>query len=354
MKKFFSSFALLLVTFCLFAAAACGGDDKDKDKDQSGQGSVVTVTGISLDKTETTLKIGETVKLTASVSPDNATDKTVTWNSSDAAVATVKDGTVTAVHSGKATVTASSGGKSATCTVNVLRPSDTISIGEKKFETLGAAVGASKDGDVIDISNGKYTVSESVRLDKRVTLRGEAGYTVIETASSDNVLTIAAEGVTVEGVTFTKTNKDGASFSFLHAEKNGLTVKNCTFTGKYEDGDNEVTRAMVFNAGVSGYTIEGNTVKNLRQPAYLEGNGTVKNNTVENTRGFVVCCNFKVTFEGNSFKNNAADIAVIENGGAENVYTEQDGVKLSADNNGAYVDLQPLGIKIKDGKKVTA
>ncbi len=347
MKRFLSCFSVFLAVFCLLGVSACGNKDTD-DKDQT-----VAVAGVTLDKTEAVLKIGETVKLTASVSPENATEKTVTWTSSSNAVATVSGGTVTAVSAGTANITAAAGGKNASCSVTVLRESDKVTIGGKEYETLSAAIAEADDGAVIEVSNGTYQIDESISVGKAVTIRGEAGYTVFETASEDNVLTVSAEGVTIEGITFSKTNKQGASFSFIHAERNDLTVKNCTFTGKYENGDNDVTRAMVFNAGVSGYLIEGNTFKALRQPAYLEGSGTVKNNSVEGTKGFVVCCNYKVSMEGNTFKDNATDIAIIENNEAQNLYTEADAVKLSSDNNGAFVDLQPLGIQIKNGVKVT-
>ena len=80
---------------------------------------VVNVTGIILDKVSAELTEGETVTLTATVSPDNATDKTVTWTSSDETVATVKDGVVTAIAAGKATITAKAGNYTGTCGVTV-------------------------------------------------------------------------------------------------------------------------------------------------------------------------------------------------------------------------------------------
>ena len=65
------------------------------------------------------LKIGDTKTLTASVLPDNATDKRVTWSSSAPAVATVKDGVVTAVAAGSAEICAASGEAEARVTVTV-------------------------------------------------------------------------------------------------------------------------------------------------------------------------------------------------------------------------------------------
>ena len=64
--------------------------------------------------------MGKTLTLTATVTPDNATDKTVAWTSSNDAVATVDaNGVVTAKAEGTATITATADGKTATCTVTV-------------------------------------------------------------------------------------------------------------------------------------------------------------------------------------------------------------------------------------------
>lgn len=75
--------------------------------------------GIYLSETAVTLTVGQEKTLTATVTPEDAEDKTVTWSSSDPAVAEVKDGTVKAVKEGTAVITASANGKSATCEVTV-------------------------------------------------------------------------------------------------------------------------------------------------------------------------------------------------------------------------------------------
>ena len=81
----------------------------------------VLVAGITLDKTELDMTIDdEPVTLVAKVTPDGATDKTVTWSSSNEKVATVDaNGKVKAVGNGEATITAKAGDKTATCTVKV-------------------------------------------------------------------------------------------------------------------------------------------------------------------------------------------------------------------------------------------
>lgn len=81
--------------------------------------NVVEVSSIELNKTSASLKVGETVTLTATVKPDDATDKTVTWSTSDASVATVDNGVVTAKKVGSATITAKAGDKEASCLVTV-------------------------------------------------------------------------------------------------------------------------------------------------------------------------------------------------------------------------------------------
>lgn len=82
----------------------------------------VAVTGVTLDKTSLDLNLGKSETLTATVTPSNASDKTVTWSSSNTAVATVSsEGVVTGVKAGTATITVTTndGGKTATCAVTV-------------------------------------------------------------------------------------------------------------------------------------------------------------------------------------------------------------------------------------------
>ena len=74
---------------------------------------------ITLNKSSLLLSVGDSEQLTVTVTPDNVSDETVFWTTSDSSVATVIDGLVTAVNVGTATITAWSGGISATCTVTV-------------------------------------------------------------------------------------------------------------------------------------------------------------------------------------------------------------------------------------------
>ena len=112
---------------------------------------VIPVTAITLNKTSLALTEQESFQLSAAVSPDDATDKTVTWSSSNTSVATVsQNGLVTAIAVGSATITATAGEKKATCTVTVNRrvvPATSITldyvnieIAKGKMVTLHATV----------------------------------------------------------------------------------------------------------------------------------------------------------------------------------------------------------------------
>lgn len=82
----------------------------------------VAVSKITVSPKTLNLEVGQTGTLTATVKPDNATNKTVTWTTSNDKVATVANGVVTAVGKGTATITAAADGKTATCTVTVKVP----------------------------------------------------------------------------------------------------------------------------------------------------------------------------------------------------------------------------------------
>ncbi|OOM80240.1 kappa-carrageenase precursor [Clostridium puniceum] len=99
--------------------------------------STVNVTGISLDKTSTTLNVGSIQTLSPTIIPTNATNKTVTWSSSNTSVATVSNGVVTGKAIGTAIITATTvdGKKTATCNITISNIQNTATLNEG-FDTV--------------------------------------------------------------------------------------------------------------------------------------------------------------------------------------------------------------------------
>ena len=133
--------------------------------------ATVPVTGVSLDKGTISLFTGESETLTALVVPVTATDKSVTWESSDDTIATVEDGTVTAVGAGNATITVTTqdGGKTDTCTVTVTDKTYTISADTTALNFGSAYTGyaqpASKTVTVKNTGNQPVTLNQPSSTD---------------------------------------------------------------------------------------------------------------------------------------------------------------------------------------------
>lgn len=79
---------------------------------------------VTLDKTELNLYTGDTAALTAAIQPEDTTDPTIAWTTTDAEVASVQNGVVTAGKTGTATITASCGEAKAQCAVTVKAPAE--------------------------------------------------------------------------------------------------------------------------------------------------------------------------------------------------------------------------------------
>ena len=144
MKKMLRIAAALAALLAMTNFIGCKNDDDD-DGD-------VAVTDVKITSTVTEVTAGETITLTPKVSPENATDKTVTWTSDNNEVATVKDGVVTGVKAGEATITASAGGKNATVKVTVKAAA--TSGGETGGET-GGSTGGTTGGETGGSTGGE-------------------------------------------------------------------------------------------------------------------------------------------------------------------------------------------------------
>ncbi|MDO4789916.1 MAG: Ig-like domain-containing protein [Porphyromonas sp.] len=136
----------------------------------------VPVSGITLNKTSHEMKIGEEVVLQAAVTPDNAEDKTITWESSNKAVATVSnDGKVVALSEGETNITAKAGAQSAVCKVKV-NPIAVESVNINKTSL-------------------KMTVGERVKLSAEVLPANATHKTITWSSSNDNVAVVSEVGL---------------------------------------------------------------------------------------------------------------------------------------------------------------
>lgn len=115
----------------------------------------VTIDGDGVADGTLAMKVGTTVELTATVIPDGATDKAVTWTSSNPTVATVDNGVVSALAEGKVAITAAAGGKSASVTVIVTK--DEVAPQPASDEEFGELEKAIKSETDANLNRKDYT-----------------------------------------------------------------------------------------------------------------------------------------------------------------------------------------------------
>ena len=193
---------------------------------------IVPVSQITLNKAETSISVGNSETLTATVTPENAANKALKWASSDEDVATVApDGTVTAVKVGTATITATAAdgsGKSATCTVTV--------IGGTTPSQPGGSTGDSSGGSSSD--RDSHDSNPVIKTETKNNTDGSTTKTETRRDGSVTQTTTGKDG----SVTKTETKKDGSSVTenkaadgstgTVKTDKNGQTEAAAKVSGK--------------------------------------------------------------------------------------------------------------------------
>ena len=197
MKNYVLRQAALLVAAVLLTTSfwSCS---KDEEPVPEPTPPVVSVTGVTLNKTSTSIQVGGTETLTATVSPKDAANKKVTWKSSNAAIASVDaNGKVTGVKAGEATITVTTedGGKTATCKVTV---------SDKEIKVTGVKLNKSETSLLV---GGNETLTATVLPE------GATNQNVTWKSDKPEIATVDANGkvtaVKVGEATITVTTEDG-------------------------------------------------------------------------------------------------------------------------------------------------
>ncbi|MDR2969898.1 MAG: Ig-like domain-containing protein [Tannerellaceae bacterium] len=178
--------------------------------------TTVNVTGVSLSAAGATLQTGMTLQLTATVSPNNATNKNVSWTSSNTSVATVDtNGKVTAVAAGKATITVTTedGNHKATCEVTVNAPATTtVNVTGVSLSAAGATLQTAMTQQLT------ATVSPNNATNKNVSW--SSSNTSVATVDTNGKVTAVAAGT----ATITVTTEDGNHKATCNVTVNETTV----------------------------------------------------------------------------------------------------------------------------------
>ena len=228
----------------------------------------IAVTGVTLNKTSLDMKVGDSETLTATVAPEDATNKAVTWKSSNESVATVDDnGKVTTVGVGEATITATTtdGEKTAECKVTV------------KAATV-AVTGVSLDQTSLDLTVGdsktlKATVAPLDATNQNVTWESNntAAATVDQNGAvkavgvGEATITVTTEDGSKTATCTVKVSKKAGSISYPTAPVEKLTTDAAFTITLTKVGDGEVTysssdtdgKIVVVNSSSGEVTIKG-------------------------------------------------------------------------------------------------
>ena len=216
----------------------------------------IPATGVTLDKAALKLYEGDAAKLTATVKPEDTTDKTIVWTSSDKTIATVKDGTVTAVKAGTATITAACGEAKATCAVTVKAPvAPAQKDGVYQIGTADELVWFAKQ------VNGGSTAISGV-LTAEIDLNG-FDWTPIGSSAKKFSGSFDGAGYAIKNLTIDyQTAKSGESlylglFGYVNGTKdNHAAIKNLTVQGSV----NAASEFSVYSGNVAGVVACGSYV----------------------------------------------------------------------------------------------
>ena len=296
-----------------------GRIDEKSGKVEVTEDVKIGVTSVTLDKTDLTLDVNGTAKLNATVKPDDATTKTVTWKSDNEGVAIVDNsGNVTAKAAGTATITATVDGKSASCKVTVNGQTTTVPVQSVGLNQTTLELIAGKEATLTatvkpdDATNKTVTWSSNNETVATVDNNGKvtakaAGEAIITAKVGDKQATcnvkVTAADVAVESVTLNQ-----SSLELVAGKEATLTA-----TVKPESATDKTVTWTSDKPEIAA--VEGGTVT-----AKAEGTATITVTTVDG--GKTATCKVTVTPK-------TVPVSSIQVQGAASIYVG-DTAKLTA------------------------
>ena len=209
------------------------------------ENTVAEVESVTLNEETLSLEVGGTSTLEVTVLPEEATDKSVTWESSDLAVATVENGVVTAVAAGTATITAKAGEVSDSCIITVSQPDI-----EKKIDTetttettdpinTEAAIMSLADNGIASVAETDLDVADNViNITDRSVYKFTSKYTTATTLtiSGASVISASEDGTTINVVLSGDTDLSAEVTAQINYSGSGCTVSQTGNSLKLTDG----------------------------------------------------------------------------------------------------------------------
>ena len=334
MKKLWTALLVLAMALSLGLLAACSG---------------TAVEGVSLDKESAIVEVGDTVQLTASVTPENADDTSVTYSSSSANIASVSEsGLVTAKAYGTATITV-------TTTDGEFTDTFEITVYDKVITTsaeLEAAINAQADGQHWYIQAGNYDVSrnDTIELESQtgwyfpitadnLTIEGNGTVNVYSTElsangalASQNLISVYGDGVSIEGLNIAcKAEANKA----VYVQGKNFTMKDCAIVDNTwvtaddvtaEDGftyDDSFNGSLYFFGDVGNATIENVTLgKSYISTTSMTGGKVTLNNVTIDAAGVTMLNNAGFAVISGDVDNNVAvnGLTIRVNNEIDNIY----------------------------------
>ena len=314
---------------------------------------VVPVEKITIEKDSYELKIGDSITIKPTISPSNATDKTLIWESGDPSIATVSKGVIKAIKQGSVTITVSDSTKQVTKSINV-----TVTPKSQKIHFIKQSVVKADAGDAILIeSDGKFAMVDTglnttgdntfvYNYLKSVGVK-ELDFILITHCHDDHiggVVSLVNSGIKINRF-YIKTyiGKDGNSGtnSKLYSNAiNALKSKNVPIT--YIDQSFSDGKSISFGSmNIKLY----NTVQRMNEKRFLHGNEN--NNSVME---LITVNNYKVFLTGDSYNGSIMGEIISKIGSVDVLKLPHHGYATCSLNSEKAARLNPKYIIVTNSK----